>query len=335
MPSASRLSPEEIWGMSDQEILGTIDKRIFDRKRDVGFYAPSFMQYKTRRFHSSLADFPTISITGDACALNCKHCGGKVLKTMHGATTPSDLFELCSKLKAAGASGCLVSGGCLPDGSVPLELFLPSIHRIKKELGLTIFVHTGLVNQSAALELRETGVDAALIDVIGSDETIDKIYNLKRTAQDYEDSLRALSEARIPFVPHVIIGLHYGRLKGEKHALEMISKYPPSGLVLIAFMPIKNTEMAKTKPPAPIEIARTILAAKLLIPNVPVALGCMRPRGRHRDRTDILALKAGVDAIAFPSSEAIEFAEGQGHNVYFSSACCSQVFKHTKRSSLD
>jgi uncharacterized radical SAM superfamily protein len=35
----------------------------------------------------------------------------------------------------------------------------------------------------------------------------------------------------------------------------------------------------------------------------------MRPKGKHRAETDTLAIKAGVDAIAFPAEEAIEYAE--------------------------
>jgi len=177
-----------------------------------------------------------------------------------------------------------------------------------------------------AKRLKEAGVDAALIDIIGSDETIKEIYNLNITTMDYENSLKALSEAGIAFVPHVIVGLHYGRLKGELHALEVISKYKPSAVVIIAFMPIRGTEMEKVEPPKPIDIARVIATARLIFPKTPIVLGCMRPKGRHRTETDVLALKAGVNAIAFPTEEAIKFAESQGNKIFFSSFCCSQIY---------
>ncbi len=70
---------------------------------------------------------------------------------MHLALSPRGLFELCTKLKLDGAQGCLVSGGCLPDGSVPLDKFVPVLKKIKTELGLTIFVHTGIINRKTAL----------------------------------------------------------------------------------------------------------------------------------------------------------------------------------------
>jgi len=298
--------------------------------KKIHFYAPSFMYYKTSYYCSSPTDFPTISVTGKSCALNCKHCGGKVLNTMYSATTPEKLFELCMQLNRKGALGCLISGGCLPNGSVPLGKFINAIEKIKRELGLTTIIHTGIIDFNTAKQLRKAGVNAALIDIIGSDETIKEIYRLNVTVEAYEDSLRALHEADIAFVPHVIVGLHYGKLKGELHALRMISKYPPSALVIIAFMPIHETEMEKVEPPKPIDIAKVIATARLMFPQTPLALGCMRPKGKHRIKTDILAIKAGVNAIAFPTEEAIETAEKLGYEMSFSSLCCSQIYTDMK-----
>lgn len=323
----AQISPENVWQMSEKELLSLLNANLLSSKRGkIHFYAPSFMYYRTSHYSSSTTNFPTISVTGRGCALKCKHCSGKVLETMYSALTPKELFELSSKLKGEGAYGCLISGGCLPNGSVPLENFVDVIGRVKRDLGLTIFVHTGIIDFSMAKRLKDAGVDAALIDVIGSDETVKEIYNLKITTKDYENSLKALNDVGIVFVPHVIVGLHYGKLKGELHALEIISKYKPSAVVIIAFMPIRGTEMEKIEPPKPMDIARVIGAARLLFPKTPIVLGCMRPKGKHRVETDVLAVKAGVDGIAFPTEEAIKFAGSQGTKIFFSSFCCSQIY---------
>ena len=288
------------------------------------------MYYKTSHYRSSPADFPTVSVTGKGCTLNCKHCGGKVLETMHPADSPKKLLEVCTELKQKGALGCLISGGCLPDGSVPLEKFIPVIAKIKRELGLTVLVHTGIINSEMAKQLKKAGVDAALIDIIGSDQTIREIYHLNTTIQDYAESLKALQEAGIDFVPHVIVGLHHGELKGEFAALNMIAQYKPSAVVIISFMPIRGTAMETVTPPTPADIARVTATARVMFPKTPVVLGCMRPKGKHRAETDVLAFKAGVDAIAFPSEEAIKYAEAQGYAINFSSYCCSQIYKDIK-----
>jgi uncharacterized radical SAM superfamily protein len=323
----AHFSSETIWRMSERDLLSLLDSgRLLPRTRKINFYAPSFMYYRTAYYCSSSSEFPTISVTGKACALKCKHCGGLVLETMHSATTPEDLLCLCESIKDKGALGCLVSGGCLPDGSVPLREFAEVLGRVKKELGLTVFVHSGIIDPATAKALRSAEIDAVLIDIIGSDETIKEIYNLNMTVEDYARSLKVLRQAGIVTVPHVISGLHNGRLRGEFNALQMIKRYSPSAVVIIAFTPIRGTDMESMDPPKPLEIARVAATARLMFPHVPVVLGCMRPGGKHREETDILAVKARVNAIAFPTEGAIRFAENNGCKVAFSSLCCSQIY---------
>ncbi len=319
---------ETVWQLSKKELLDLLNADALKPKlKAVHFYAPSFMYYKTRYYNSSTNYFPTISVTGTACALNCKHCGGKILQTMLSTPSPNQLFKIASNLKQQGAMGCLISGGCTPQGTVPLKMFIPTIEKIKRELELTVFIHTGIINSTTAVALKQAGVDAALIDIIGSDETLKKIGSLIVTAKDYATSLKTMREAGLNIVPHVIVGLHDGKLKGELDALKTIASAKPSAVVIIAFMPIHGTVMATIKPPQSAEIAKVIAAARLMFPQTPLVLGCVRPKGRHRAKTDVLALKAGVDGIAFPSEEAIKYADQQGYAVNFSSHCCAQIYR--------
>lgn len=323
----NQASPETIWNMKEKELLALLDKgTLTSRNREIRFYAPSFMYYKTSYYHSSSTFFPTISITGTECALNCKHCGALVLQTMYPAKSPEKLFELCVQLKAKGAHGCLISGGCMPDGSVPLENFIGAITKIKRELGLTVIVHTGVIDKATAEALACAKVDSALLDIVGSNNTIKEICNLDVKANDYASSMRALQESGVPFVPHLIVGLHYGQLEGEFDALRIIQKYRPSALVIIAFMPIHGTEMETVEPPHPSAIAKVVAVARTMFNETPLVLGCMRPKGKHKLETDIMAIKAGVDAIAFPAEQAISFAQHAGRTLIFSSTCCSQIY---------
>lgn len=320
-------SPQATWNLNQEQILQLLNSEaLTPRRPEIRFYAPSFTHYKTQHFCSNQNSFPTISITGNSCALNCKHCGGKVLETMHPALTPKATLDLAKQLKQNGASGCLISGGCLPDGTVPLDKFVPALKHIKQEFGLTVFVHTGILSQKTAVGLKQAGVDAALIDVIGSEETVSKVYNLKVSVSDYANSLKALDSSGLNFVPHVIVGLNEGELDGEYEALKMISQVNPSAIVIIAFMPIHGTEMAETSPPKPLDIAKVIATARQMFPQTPIVLGCMRPKGTLRSQTDVLALKAGADAIAFPSQEAIRYAQSKGYKTLFSSFCCAQIY---------
>ncbi|MFQ6095753.1 MAG: radical SAM protein [Candidatus Bathyarchaeia archaeon] len=327
-----RVGLKSITGMSSQELLSYVEEVLCpNRPRRIWFYAPSFVHYKNRYFRSHSMLFPSISVTGRFCALNCKHCEGRILNTMIPAQTPKRLIQICREIKQKGGVGCLISGGCLPDGSVPIKRFIDAIAEVKRRLGLEVVVHTGLINHDTAMRLEEAGVDAVLIDILGSDETVREIYHLNASTKDYEESLKALSRARIPFVPHVLVGLHYGKLRGEMNALKMIAEYLPSALILIVFFPIRGTRMEGVEPPSPEDVTRVLVQARLMMPSVPLVLGCARPKGRHRVRTDCLAVEAGVNAIAFPTKEAIERAESMGLEVSFSPLCCSQIYEHIRK----
>ncbi|MCW3996418.1 MAG: radical SAM protein [Candidatus Bathyarchaeota archaeon] len=321
------LTPQDIWNLNETDLLTMLNSNTpKPKKNTIHFYAPTFTYYKNRHYYPTANAFPTISLTGTTCALNCKHCSGKVLQTMHPAHTPQQLIAVATKLKEKGAVGCLISGGCTTDGTVPLDKFIPAITHIKHELKLTVFVHTGIIKPTTANALKQADVDAALIDIIGSQQTIHTTYNLNISTEDYEQSLQTLNQAKLPFAPHVIVGLNQGKLDGEQKALQMIRQVEPAALVIIAFMPIHGTPMENTPPPKPTDIAKVIALARQMFPITPLILGCMRPKGKNRSETDVLALKAGVDAIAFPSDTAIEYVKNHGYNTVFSSYCCAQMY---------
>lgn len=326
-----KFSSQKLWNLPEKELLELINSETLVRKpRKIRFYVPSFIPYTTRYYTGIKDCFPTISVTGNYCALNCKHCGGKILKTMYSAATPEKLYSLCIELKRNNAKGCLISGGCRPDGSVPLESFMEVIKKVKRELELKVFVHTGIIDSKTAMQLKSVGVDSVLIDIIGSDRTLQQIYNLDLKTADYQYSLKVLDDTNLNFVPHIIVGLQKGKLEGEYTALNMATQHKSSAVVIIAFMPIHGTAMAKIIPPAPIDIARVVAVARALSPTTPLALGCMRPKGKHRQQTDLLTLKAGIDAIAYPTETTIEYAQNNNYEITFSPLCCAQIHEDLK-----
>ena len=88
-------------------------------------------------------------------------------------------------------------------------------------------------------------------------------------------------------VPHIVIGLHYGRLLGEENALDIISRYRVAALILVIVSPIYAPA---DKPFATIgtdDVAKVFVAARERIRHAPVQLGCIRPAGRHKLITDV------------------------------------------------
>lgn len=301
----------------------------------IRFYIPGMVHYETSFYQATGAHrFPGISVTGSFCQLKCEHCNGQLLESMISATTPRELLEVCIKIKNQGGIGCLISGGSLGDGSVPLMKFVPTIKLMKRELGLRTVVHTGLVDVSLAKALANASIDAAMIDIIGSNDTIREIYHLNDDVRSFDRSLSLLEQNGIPTVPHIVVGIHYGKLRGEKPAVEMVSKHNPAAVVIVALTPLSNTKMEHMSPPSPLDIARVILASRLLMPETPLLLGCARPKGQHKVETDILAIKAGVNGIAYPTEEALGFAEELGLKVKFYNKCCSLVWQDDSRDGL-
>lgn len=275
------------------------------------------------RFYYPLPRFPNVSVTGGGCALGCKHCGGYYLRGMEGAETPSKLKAFCTRLEADGGIGLLVSGGCDAEGRVPLDRFLGALRWVKENTGLIVNVHTGLLDHGQAEEIGSTGVDIVSVDVVGSNETIRRVYGLSATVDDYRETLNSLKEARVPhIVPHICVGLDFGKIRGEATALEVARGIDPELVVILGLMPTPGTAMESVKPPSAEALARAVTAARLMFPEAGVALGCMRPRIR-KGRIEELAMKAGASRLVLPSRSTIEKAEAGGFRVMHLDGCCS------------
>jgi len=295
-------------------------------KDKMAFYAPGMVHYETE-YHDATDPyrFPSISVTGKACSLSCEHCNAELLDPMIPATTPEALWGVLNDIKERGGSGCLISGGATPKGDTPLMKFIPTIKRGKEVLELDIVVHTGVVYPETAKALGEAGIDGAMFDIIGSDETLRQIYHMDESVDIFDDSMSHLEDYGVPYMPHIIAGLHYGKLTGEAEAIKMIAKHEPNSVVVVAFMPLDRTPMQDVTPASPMDIARVILATRLTIPDKPLILGCARPLGAHRRQTDRLAIDAGVNGIAYPSDEGYEYAEEKGFKLSFADQCCSLI----------
>lgn len=171
--------------------------------REIHFHAPGLRRYETSEYRpDETTRFVAISVTGTACALACDHCQMKVLQGMLPLPRrEGGLFDLCAELAARGARGVLVSGGCDRHGRVPLRPHLADLKRVRRELGLVVRVHTGLLDEETAAGLAEVGVDGAMIDVIGADETIREVYHLDATVADYESPPPCWSATTSPRSP--------------------------------------------------------------------------------------------------------------------------------------
>jgi lipoyl synthase len=293
--------------------------------REIRFSTPTFKAYSSCDIEGcGKNSFPAFSVTAGGCALMCDHCQAKILEPMIPATNPEMLDRKVRDLIAAqDLQGFLLSGGSTRRNEIHYERYYPVIERLKREFPhLKIAIHSALLDARRAQSMASAGVDTAMMDVIGSAETIREVYHLDRPVADFEATLAALCATRMQVVPHIVIGLHYGRILGEADALDIVSRHPVHSLVLVVVMPFYAKPGTFATPDTK-SVGRIFLEARARIPDRPVLLGCARPPGMHRRVTDAYAVMAGLDGIAFPADGTLAVAHAIGRPAVQEHACCS------------
>lgn len=286
-----------------------------------------------------------ISVTGEDCALNCSHCGRHYLKGMQslemalgtaGETTcvltPKTATGISSKA-ALGQGNCssqgtekpqsyLISGGCTPQGKVPILPHINKLYHLKKDFRLN--VHPGLVNKEEAKALAAVA-EVASFDFVSSKEIIQQVYGLDKNLSDYISSYRYLVESfgvnRV--VPHITIGLAKGEVTNEAEAVQILASEGISRLVLLVLRPTPGTRFGGMEPPAVEDVAGLMAQIRRLIPQIPVYLGCMRPGGSYRNRLDSIAVKCGINKIVQPAKSFQPVAKQLGLEIIYEEECCS------------
>jgi len=293
--------------------------------RPIRFSTPTFKDYASTELKGcSKNSFPSFSITAGACGLNCDHCRAEILKPMLAATSPAMLDQKVRHLVATqDLQGFLLSGGSNRRNEIPYERFYPVVEKLKRDFPyLSIAIHTALTDEAGARAMEAAGVDTAMMDVIGADETIREVYHLDRPVADFEATLAALTTTSMKVSPHIVIGLHYGRVLGEPNALDIVSRYPVEALVLVVVMPFYAAPGLFAVPDTA-DVGRIFGEARRRLHDRQVLLGCARPPGLHKRAVDAYAVMAGLDGIAFPADGVVGVARAIGRPFHQEHACCS------------
>ena len=295
----------------------------------INFHTPTFKSYETSEISVETSGcgknaWPAISITGGDCKLACDHCKAKILEPMLAARTPQDLWRVVNEQIDLGARGMLLSGGSNHRNEVEYGPFYATMRRIKDSFPeFKIALHTALVDFDRARRMQDAGIDAAMMDVIGAQDTITQVYHLKRHVDDFERALEYLVATQMHVVPHIVLGLHYGRLLGEWNALEIVARHRPSALVLVVVMPFYATAQRPFITPDAHAVGGFFLDARVALPDLPLLLGCARPPGRVKAQIDAYAVMAGLNGIAHPADGMVELATRLQRKVRVTPSCCS------------
>jgi hypothetical protein len=293
--------------------------------RPIRFSTPTFKDYASTELKGcSKNSFPSFSITAGACGLNCDHCRAEILKPMLAATSPAMLDQKVRHLVATqDLQGFLLSGGSNRRNEIPYERYYPVVERLKRDFPqMSIAIHTALTDETGARAMEAAGVDTAMMDVIGAAETIREVYHLDRPVEDFEATLAALCTTSMKISPHIVVGLHYGRILGEPNALDIVSRHAVEALVLVVVMPF-YARPGLFAVPDTADVGRIFGEARRRLPDRQVLLGCARPPGLHKRAVDAYAVMAGLDGIAFPADGVVGVARAVGRPFHQEHACCS------------
>lgn len=295
------------------------------RHRLVRFSTPTFKEYESSELSScGKNSFPAFSITAAGCALMCDHCEARILEPMIPAVKPEHLDRKVRHLiETEDLQGFLLSGGSNKRNEIRYSRFYPVVEKLKRDFPhLRIAIHTALTDDAGAKDMEAAGVDVAMLDIIGAEETIREVYHLDRPVDDFEATLAALCSTSMQISPHIVVGLHYGRLLGEENALDILSRHDTKALVLVVIMPF-YAKPGTFATPSTGDVGRIFLEARRRLPDRQVLLGCARPPGMHKRVTDAYAVMAGLDGIAFPADGAVAVAGMTGRPFHQAHACCS------------
>ena len=284
--------------------------------RRITFYLPGMFTYNGKR-----GRYAAISITSDRCELKCKHCMGKILKGMIPVKSSDELFKKGMERWKRGDHGLLLSGGCDRRGRLPWEEFLDAIYEVKKSTGMYISIHSGMVDPELARSLKDAGVDQALMDVIGDDDTWMEVYNIERGVEKVVKTMQAFVDAGITIVPHILCGIYKGKIRGEFKAIEIVADFKPECIVIVSLMPLSGTPFEGIRAPAKDDIIEVIVETRFKNPQSILSLGCARRRGDTE--LEILSIDAGINRMALPSEEAIRKAKEYGLDIRYQKTCCS------------
>lgn len=265
-------------------------------------------------------DFPTltesITLTGQSCALNCAHCGGHYLKGMKSVPEIKAQGSLNSNYVFRSA---LISGGCTIEGKVPFSQQLDFLHKLKQDVRLNF--HVGLLDADEILQLKDLA-NVVSFDFVADPETIQEVYGLKRGLEDYSRVYKALREV-VPVMPHLTLGLRGGQWGGEEKALDALKELGLDGLIFNVFIPTPGTRYALKQPLPVEEVIRFLAEARMRFPDIPLALGCMRPKGKYRQILDEAAVALGLNRLVMPTPGARRLAGELGLRVIRGEECCA------------
>jgi uncharacterized radical SAM superfamily protein len=105
----------------------------------------------------------------------------------------------------------------------------------------------------------------------------------------------------------------------------MITRVGVETIVLVIFKTLNAPEKDHFKVPKPEETSKISAMARILNPDIPIRLGCIRPAHPWKAAMERGAIDSGINTIACPLQGTIDYARELGLDAKFVQMCCSLI----------
>ncbi len=269
------------------ELFALEDNELFSRARSVGRKRPTIL----------CAPNPIIG----ACTTRptCRHCRWENAKALDSAfrlkKTTDEMLKRTDVIAQAGVHRMVVASGWM-GYDVPAH-FCECIRAIKDRFNLEIFGLFGAVSPSSLAELKEAGMDGYQC---GLESPNERVYRGFRPGGDsLEDRKHTLFAARnlgLKLWSGFLVGV--GESRADIAAgLAFLDTLGLESISILPFIPQPHTKMWGANPANPLQWARVVAIARLLMPGPNVFF---KPEGFYGD----YAILAGANGCyVFPGRQ--------------------------------
>jgi biotin synthase len=241
-----------------------------------------------------------LNIKSGGCPEDCAYCPQSA---RHDNPMPAEaLLEIEEVRQAAlaarnaGATRFCMGAAWRSPKDRDLDRVIPLIKTVK-DLGMETCVTLGMLQPSQAAKLKDAGLDYYNHNLDTSPEFYENIIST-RTYQDRLDTLEAVRDAGINVCCGGIIGM--GESDDDRAGLLCTlanMPTPPESVPINMLVRVEGTPLGQEAPLDPLEMVRTIAAARIMMPKSFVRLSAGRTG--MSEETQALCFFAGANSIFY------------------------------------
>ncbi len=253
------------------------------------FFAPNEVQLST-----------LLNIKTGGCPEDCAYCPQSLRYDTGVEAAPvldtETVMAAASRAKEAGATRFCMGAAWRAPKDRDLDEVIPLIEGVKA-LGMETCVTLGMLSAAQARRLKSAGLDYYNHNLDTSPEFYGEIITT-RTYDDRLDTLACVRDAGIHVCCGGIVGL--GEATGDRaEMLRILANLPehPESVPINMLIRVEGTPLADNAAVHPIDFARTIACARILMPAAVVRLSAGRTQ--MTDELQALCYFAGANSIFY------------------------------------